>query len=228
MIASLRRMFRPNRPAAQVEAEIDEELAFHLAHLEQDAIDAGCPPDSARAESLRRFGRISFIKQECIDIQLREQIMVQRTIIIVLIVVCGVLSIVAIGAVRAQHAERQMAMAARQEAVSREMEARALAEQARAAAERAHVPQPTAGETRIAYVTGQVERPGVFNIPSDGFTLRRLLIAAGGVKSGAVTITIQTRKADNTESVLTYQVGEVVEEAKTDAPIKANDTITVK
>jgi putative ABC transport system permease protein len=61
-----RRMFRfPWRTAAQVAADVDEELRFHLDMVARELAEDGWPPEAARVEALRRFGDLEGTKKFC-------------------------------------------------------------------------------------------------------------------------------------------------------------------
>ena len=61
-----RRLFRfPWRTAAQVAADVDEELRFHLDRVAEELVDAGWTPESARVEAVRRFGDLEGTRQFC-------------------------------------------------------------------------------------------------------------------------------------------------------------------
>jgi predicted permease len=59
----LRSLFRRNR----VEAELDEELRFHLEYQVQENLARGLPPGEARREALLAIGGIEQRKEECRD-----------------------------------------------------------------------------------------------------------------------------------------------------------------
>lgn len=61
-----RRLFRfPWRTAAQVAADVDEELRFHLDMVAQELMDAGWPPETARVEARHRFGDLEATREKC-------------------------------------------------------------------------------------------------------------------------------------------------------------------
>src|SRR3954454_6657043 len=51
----------------EVEAELDEEIAFHLRQAEEELIARGVPPEEARLQALREFGGVEQHKEECRD-----------------------------------------------------------------------------------------------------------------------------------------------------------------
>ena len=55
-------------------ADVDDELRFHIESRVQEFIDAGMPPDDARAEAMRRFGDVARVQRSCREIdQLTDQ-----------------------------------------------------------------------------------------------------------------------------------------------------------
>jgi putative ABC transport system permease protein len=61
-----RRLFRfPWRTAAQVAADVDDELQLHLDLVTQELVDAGWMPEPARLEALRRFGDLEGTRRFC-------------------------------------------------------------------------------------------------------------------------------------------------------------------
>jgi predicted permease len=56
-------LFRRRR----LERDLDEELAFHLAMREADYRRAGATPSDARAAARRRFGNVTYLKEQCRD-----------------------------------------------------------------------------------------------------------------------------------------------------------------
>ncbi len=61
-----RRLFRfPWRTAAQVAADVDEELQLHLDLVAQELVEAGWSPEAAHAEAVRRFGDLEGTRKLC-------------------------------------------------------------------------------------------------------------------------------------------------------------------
>jgi predicted permease len=61
----LRSLIRPSR----VEAELDEEIRFHIEELTAQLVARGHSPEEARAEARRSFGGVEQVKEECRDVQ---------------------------------------------------------------------------------------------------------------------------------------------------------------
>src|SRR5919197_1490167 len=62
-IFSRRRIRRPFETAPQ--AEVDDELAFHLEQRVRDYVARGMDPAAARAAALERFGDLGGVRSEC-------------------------------------------------------------------------------------------------------------------------------------------------------------------
>jgi len=87
---------RAERSEAQIEAEIADELEFHLEQRTRELVDAGMGAEEARAEAERRFGSVERVRKDCRWVQLGERIMLQRIQValnVVLVVALGVLGL---------------------------------------------------------------------------------------------------------------------------------------
>ena len=65
----------------RVEADVDDEIAFHLAMREEQLRRRGLAPDDARDLAHRRFGDLEHVRRECVEID-RGQVRRQRAITI--------------------------------------------------------------------------------------------------------------------------------------------------
>ncbi|HKI02651.1 MAG TPA: ABC transporter permease, partial [Thermoanaerobaculia bacterium] len=75
-----RRLFQfPWRTAAQVAADVDEELAFHLDMVSQELVEEGWSSEAARAESRRRFGDLDGTRKYCRALDARKEIQMKWT-----------------------------------------------------------------------------------------------------------------------------------------------------
>jgi putative ABC transport system permease protein len=69
-----RRLFQfPRRTAAQVAADVEDELQFHLEMVARELTDDGWPPEAARAEALRRFGDLEGTRRICGDLDMSKE-----------------------------------------------------------------------------------------------------------------------------------------------------------
>jgi len=69
-----RRLFRfPWRTAAQVAADVEEELRFHLDLVAQELIGEGWPEEAARLEAVRRFGDLESTRKICRKLDLSKE-----------------------------------------------------------------------------------------------------------------------------------------------------------
>ncbi len=77
------------RPLPELEAEIHEELEFHLEMRFLDNMAAGMSPDDARRNARQRFGDFEQNRQACRKITLGARIMLSRIQAILLVVLLG-------------------------------------------------------------------------------------------------------------------------------------------
>ena len=69
-----RRLFRfPWRTAAQVAADVDEELGFHLDMVARELVDDGWPAEAAQTEARRRFGDLEGTRRYCRALDARKE-----------------------------------------------------------------------------------------------------------------------------------------------------------
>lgn len=60
--------FRLPFAARRAQADVDEEIAFHLVMREQRLRERGLAPDDAREVARRRFGDVEHVRRECVEI----------------------------------------------------------------------------------------------------------------------------------------------------------------
>ncbi len=168
------------RSHQEVEHDIDDELEFHLEQLVAEERALGKPPDAARLEANRRFGSLEHYRKLCLNVNLKERIMLQR-------INLGLLVLVAIGlgftAWQSWAAQSRTATAV--EGLSKQLAVMRTAPASNAAG------VPTTSPPSSVTITGEVARSGVYNIPAEGLTLKRLMAAAGWNGKNPVNATIQ-------------------------------------
>src|SRR6185503_9991781 len=55
------------------ELEVEEELRLHIDLLERENMKRGMSPEEARSASLKRFGNVDRVKNECVEICRRSR-----------------------------------------------------------------------------------------------------------------------------------------------------------
>jgi len=63
-----------------VEADVDEELEFHVEMSIQELVDDGWPLETARQEVRRRFGDERRVRKACVQIDRRREREVRRSV----------------------------------------------------------------------------------------------------------------------------------------------------
>lgn len=128
------------RPLRAIEADIDDELAFHVEESTRALAEGGLDADAARAEALRRFGDRGRVRRECVRTQMGERLVLQRIQIVMTTVL-----VAAVGLLLWSNREARASMAAEREAnaalLSR-LEAQIALVGARAATERGTLADP--------------------------------------------------------------------------------------
>src|SRR5512134_2635733 len=74
------RLFRfPWRTAAQVAADVDEELELHLDLVAEELVAEGWSPEAARVEARRQFGDLEGTRKVCRELDSRKEIQMKWT-----------------------------------------------------------------------------------------------------------------------------------------------------
>ena len=84
------------RSPAEIDADLEEEFAFHLEMKTRELISEGHAPEDARALAYSSFGDLQAIKMKCRRIALEERIMLQRINLVLMIIVLIMVVIVGI------------------------------------------------------------------------------------------------------------------------------------
>jgi predicted permease len=72
------RIFRLEGGPARVERDVNEEIEFHIEMRTRRLIESGLDSASARAQALSRFGNLSAVRDECLDIDYKRERAMQR------------------------------------------------------------------------------------------------------------------------------------------------------
>ena len=150
------------RDDQQIDAEIDDELAFHIDQATRELVEAGQSDDDAKVNALARFGNVNTIKTQCKRIALEERIMLQRINLVLMIVVLLGVAFVSV----------QMYVTQKHNTLALQAIVSDLADMKTTAAQASRDGKVT--------ILGAVSRPGLYPIPKTGdYTLADLLVDAG-------------------------------------------------
>jgi hypothetical protein len=86
---------RDGRTSAEVERDIEDELAFHLEMRERELVESGMSQSDARRGAEERFGDVVRVRERCRTVQMGDRIMLQRAQLVLMIVL--VVAVLVIG-----------------------------------------------------------------------------------------------------------------------------------
>ncbi len=78
-----------DRPMKEVDAEIVDELSFHIEMRAQDNVRAGMTPEAAKNDAMKRFGDFDRIYRSCRRVLLGDRIMLQRVQTVLTVLLLG-------------------------------------------------------------------------------------------------------------------------------------------
>ena len=146
----------------QIEAEIDDELTFHIEQVTREFVEAGQSDNDAKVNALARFGDVQQIKAQCKRIALEERFMLQRINLVLMIVVLLAVAFVSV----------QMYVAQKHNTLALQTIVTDIADMKVAAAQ--------ANRAGSVTIVGAVSRPSRYPIPKTGdYTLADVLVDAG-------------------------------------------------
>lgn len=213
-----------DRSPREVDRDVDDELAFHLDQIERELRNNGTPPAQVRADALARFGDPGRYGRLCRAIALKERIMLQRLNLALLLLVAIAVGLTAWQSLASQRrtADAVDRLAARLETMTSRAAAPPAADtsapRGQDATDRAAVP------STVIIAGDGVAKPGVYSVAPEGFTLRRLLAAAGAT-AGAVDVTIRRRGAPVPGPVVELTAEQLA--AGEDTPVFGGDRVAV-
>jgi hypothetical protein len=204
------------RPVEEINRDIDDELATHLSLLEGDLMQSGLSPATARAIALSRFGNPQTHKRRCRDLALKERRMKSLIQIAVPTVCCLMLAAVTTSIWFNQRSanEALVGMNARMDRLSSTIDTRTIVAKTDGAG--------------VVYIKGTpLERPGVYNLPASGATLRRMLAAAGVNDKYVGRVEIRANRFENDQGRQVVSGDEFRDPNGKDFPLQQNDLVTV-
>jgi hypothetical protein len=102
------RFWRPDpRSPAEIDAEVVEELSFHLEMRARDLLAEGLAPEEARRAAEERFGDFDSIRRQCRAVHLEERAVLQRVQTVLIVCLLVTVGAMAWGMVRTKQRSRQ-------------------------------------------------------------------------------------------------------------------------
>ena len=197
------------RDDQQIDAEIDDELTFHIEQVTRELIEAGQSDDDAKVNALARFGDIQQVKAQCKRIALEERIMLQRINLVLMIVVLLAVAFVSV----------QMYVTQKHNTLALQAIVADIAGM--------KVPN-TATSPGLIYLDGDVQRPGVYALPRIGqLSLARLVATAGGSDTAAFHLRVIRTVDDMPKKVFDRLVDDLGDLAENDINLESNDLVLV-
>ena len=145
------------RASSQIEAEIDDEIEFHLEMRTLEYVRQGMPEDAARAAALAAFGDLRKIRNACRRAKLGDSLMLARVQTVLIIVLLAAVVVLAYGMYTVQSANEQ-ALGAIAKSLEQLVAAKSMEQPAAvASAGSADSMTAEAREMRRRYAAGQVE-----------------------------------------------------------------------
>ncbi|MEE8154007.1 MAG: permease prefix domain 1-containing protein [Phycisphaerales bacterium] len=197
------------RDDRQIEAQIDDELTFHIEQVTREFVEAGQSEHDAKINALARFGDVQQIKAQCKHIALEERIMLQRINLVLMIVVLLAVAFVSV----------QMYVTQKHNTLALQSIVTDISD----------MKVPAAPKSRgFVYLDGDVERPGVYSLPPIGrLTLSRLFVTAGLSNPAAVHLRVIRTVGNTPEKVFDRLVDDMGDLAENDLILGPNDLVIV-
>ena len=197
------------RDDQQIEAQIDEELTFHIEQATRELLDDGLSVHDAKVSALARFGDVNKIKTQCKRIALKERIMLQRINLVLMIIVLVAVAFVSV-----------------QMYVTQKSNTRALQT---IVSDLAVMKSPTSGKSAgLVYLEGDVKRPGVYGFPAIGrLTVSRLVATAGGTPTEPYQLRVVRMVNEKSTRVFDRLVDDLGDLAEDDFNLHPDDLVIV-
>lgn len=223
----------PARPLAEIDADIADEIAAHLAMRERSFVEAGLDAASARRLAHHRFGDIDRITTRCRRIAMEEQVMVQRLNAVLTVLLLVAVAVLGVQLVRSQQATRETLAGIDARLVA--MQGVSVVEGTPGSTTRDRAakmpPAANAGMSAFVYLTGDVERSGMYDLPPQGSLTVRRLLAAAGARIGPETAYNVTIRSNDQPAQVRESIdigGSDDTSGAVDAPVMPGDLVNVR
>ncbi len=170
------------RDDQQIDAQIDDELTFHIEQVTREFVEAGQSDADAKVNALAQFGNVQQIKAQCKRIALEERIMVQRINLVLMLVVLLVVAFISV----------QMYVTQKHNTLALQTIVDDLANMKN---------PPTGKSPGFVYIEGDVSRPGIYAVRADGRLMLSQLMLWSGLDALPVDVSL-IRKIDGIEKVV--------------------------
>ena len=203
------------RNEPQIDADLNDEFAFHIDQLTRELMESGIEQHQARSSAIARFGSVSTIHNQCRRLALKERNMLQRVNFAMMLLVFG--GLVVVGA-QVWNMQQQNAKAL--QTITSEINHMRFASEREISA--------STERPGLVYMDGDILRPGAYNLPQFGpLTLRRFIASAGGLKGGP-NASVQVMSIDASgQSRLKFKLANLALDADTDYVLGSNDHVHV-
>lgn len=205
---------------------IDEEFAFHIAQLEAELRAQGHAEELIAQEVRRRFGDPAKLRKQCQSIAMKEHMMLQKinlAMLVVLVIAVAALAMMLVNSNR-RSGERIDELMSQLQTVSE----RTTAASRRWALAASKETKDTPG---VIYVEGQVDRPGVYNMPTHRILTVSRLIAASGGKLDRTDLRVTVQRLDESHGeraiVFSADFAELASNPSHDFELVADDLVRV-
>jgi len=209
--------------------DIDDEFAFHIAHLEAELRANGHSEESARQEARHRFGNEAAWRSQCRTLAMKERMMLQKVNVAMTIVLFVAVAVLSVVLFNSNHRNAVLT-----DSLMTQIEA--LQQNRTTVASKSWATDPSAGTRTgpgVVYVEGEIARPGTYNLPTNGMlTLSRLVAASGGsLASGDDKLHVTVRRFDEARTtqavVCDVTLADLRNDPSRDMKVVADDYIRV-
>ncbi len=197
------------RDDQQIDAEVEDELTFHIQQLTRELVEAGQSDDEAKVDALTRFGDVNKIKTQCKRIALEERIMLQRINFILTIVVLLAVTFVSV----------EMYFTQKHNTVVLQAIGADLADMKTVAGSPPRAPG-------VVYIVGDIRRPGVYAVRPDGRLMLSQLMFSAGLDALPVDVNVR-RKIDGEETIIWSGSFATIQDLGRGLAVAAEDLVTI-